>query len=145
MECPSSNKHRDAVRKNDRLMQRNDSPNRDCGNGGDDDGLADAHDAVLLSTDTRRRLARRGGGVRDVSAFNSLFNAHYTPGKRPSHKKGKRVVNLWYSHEQTKKRCAHVKAQLEFKQTRGYDFYEYSGEDDSAHFSLYVVKTCLQK
>ena len=75
MECPSSNKHRDAVRKNDRLMQQNDSPNRDCGDGGDDDRLADARDAVLLSTDTRRRLARRGGGVRDVSAFNSLFNA----------------------------------------------------------------------
>ena len=89
MECPSSNKHRDAVRKNDRLMQRNDSPNRDCGNGGDDDRLADARDAVLLSTDTRRRLGRRGGGVRDVSAFNSLFNAHYTPGNRPSGKKGR--------------------------------------------------------
>jgi len=86
------------------------------------------HDSsvALPSLIARRRLARRGGGVTDVSAFNDFVGAHYTPTKEPAKRKGKEFIRRWHRKNQRERMSAHVKAQQMFKQTHGYDFYDYN-------------------
>ena len=46
-----------------------------------------------------------------------------------------RRVGVWFvfgTEVNRQKKCANAKAQQEFKQTHGYDFYKYPDEDDSA-------------
>ena len=85
-------------------------------------------DAALLSVTTRRRIARRGGGVRDVSSafseFMDFFNAHYTQIDPPSKKKGRAKIHVWRVNDRKMLQSAYAKAQKDFKGKRGYAFYD---------------------
>ena len=76
----------------------------------------------------RRCLARRGGGVRDVSeefaVFTKLLDTHYTPQNKPSSKKEKSEHHCWQLNNKYSVQSAYANAKKDFKQSYGYDFYD---------------------